>query len=188
MPGRLSSFITRRLILRPWRATDRSPFRLLNDDPEATRYFPNRLTPERSDQLMDRWQEHIDRRGWGFWAVERVLDGAFIGAVGIGNILLDVPFAPAVEIGWRLLPCYWRKGYASEAAREALRIGFDEVRLDEIVAFTLPVNMASRGVMERLGMRRDPAGDFDHPSLEVDHPMCRHVLYRLKRGDWRRSA
>ena len=151
------------------------------------RHFPQLLSAEHSDLLMERWQERIGRQGWGFWAVERVVDGAFLGAVGLGNVTFNAPFAPAVEIGWRLLPLHWRKGYALEAARQALRVGFEQVELQEIVAFTLPANLPSRGVMQRLGMRHDRSSDFPHPNLPDGHPMRRHVLYRLSRRDWRRS-
>ena len=178
--------ITRRLILRPWQEADRAKFRALNGDPEVMVHFPRPLTAERSDAIMDAWQEHIVRHGWGFWAVERNLDGAFVGAVGIAHATFDAPFTPTVEIGWRLSKDYWRKGYALEAASEALRFGFERLRLGEIVAFTLPANLPSRGVMERLGMTTNPADDFEHPAVEEGHPMRAHVLYRLKQAEWRR--
>jgi len=180
--------VTQRLILRPWQEADRAPFRALNGDPEVMEHFPQPLSAERSDAIMDAWQAHVAEHGWGFWAVERTLDGAFIGAVGIATATFPAHFTPAVEIGWRLLKPYWRKGYTLEAARESLRFGFEELRLPEIVAFTLPANLPSRGVMERLGMSRDPADDFEHPSVEAGHPMRHHVLYRLRAAAWRRQA
>lgn len=61
-----------------------------------------------------------------------------------------------------------------------MRFGFEELGLDEIIAFTVPANMRSRRVMERLGMTHDPADDFDHPNVP-DGPLKRHVLYRLSR-------
>ncbi|HEX2525196.1 MAG TPA: GNAT family N-acetyltransferase [Geminicoccus sp.] len=183
-----TSLRTKRLVMRPWREADRRGFRMLNADPEVMRYFPRPLSAERSDSIMEAWQDHIDRHGWGFWAVEQASDGAFVGAVGIANATFPAPFTPAVEIGWRLSRAYWHKGYAQEAASEAMRYGFDELQVDEIVAFTLPTNLPSRRVMERLGMRHDPADDFEHPSVEAGHPMRHHVLYRLARVDWRATA
>lgn len=93
------------------------------------------------------------------------------------------PVAPAVEAAWRLARRYWGKGYASEAASAVIDDGFGRLGLDEIVAFTVPANLASRRVMERLRMTRDPAEDFDlnHPRTPPGHELRRHVLYRLRR-------
>jgi RimJ/RimL family protein N-acetyltransferase len=85
----------------------------------------------------------------------------------------------AVEIAWRLTRLFWGGGYATEAARAALDYGFGKLGLAEIVAVTVPANARSRGVMERLGMIRQPADDFDHPNLP-EGPLKRHVLYRLR--------
>jgi RimJ/RimL family protein N-acetyltransferase len=95
-------------------------------------------------------------------------------------------FMPCVEIGWRLSTAYWGHGYATEAARLALGHGFGSLGLREIVSFTSATNLRSRAVMERLGMRRDPADDFDHPSIPEGHVLRRHVLYRLDPGSYSR--
>ena len=178
------SLVTRRLIMRPWREADRAAFRALNGDPDVMVHFPHPLSAERSDAIMNAWQEHIELHGWGFWALERTLDGAFVGAVGIAHARFEAPFTPAVEIGWRLPKAFWGKGYALEAAREAVRFGFEQLKLAEIVAFTLPANLPSRRVMERLGMERDPSDDFEHPAIEPGHPMRHHVLYRFASAKW----
>jgi ribosomal-protein-alanine N-acetyltransferase len=90
----------------------------------------------------------------------------------------EAHFTPAVEVGWRLARSAWGKGYATEAARAALTFGFEQVGLEEIVAFTAVGNQRSRAVMERLGMSHAPADDFDHPGIPAGHPLRRHVLYR----------
>jgi RimJ/RimL family protein N-acetyltransferase len=84
-----------------------------------------------------------------------------------------------VEVGWRLSREQWGRGYATEGARAALSFGFETLTLGEIVSFTVPANLRSRRVMQRLRMTHDPADDFDHPGLPVDHPLRRHVLYRI---------
>ena len=61
----------------------------------------------------------------------------------------------------------------------------DVLQLPEIVAFTAPVNIPSRRVMEKLGMRHDPGDDFDHPAIPAGHPLQRHVLYRIRRSESR---
>ena len=178
---------TQRLLLAPWTDRDLAPFAALNADPEVMRYFPKVLTTEESNALVDRlrgiWTDH----GYGFAAVRRREDDAFIGMVGVQKVLNPAyPFAPAVEVGWRLAKAFWGQGYASEAARAALAHGFDVLGLAEIVAFTAVPNLPSRAVMASLGMTRDPADDFLHPLLPEEHPLRPHVLYRLKRDDFRR--
>jgi RimJ/RimL family protein N-acetyltransferase len=103
----------------------------------------------------------------------------FIGFAGLAVPRFTAAFTPCVEIGWRLAVEHWGKGYATEAARLALAYGFETAGLAEIVSFTTVANLRSRAVMERLGMHRDPADDFDHPSLPDGHPLRRHVLYRI---------
>lgn len=170
---------TERLLLRQWRDADREPFAELNADPETMRYFPTTLTREESDATVDWASALIEERGWGLWAVEVVDVVPFVGFVG-----LNVPrFWPeVVEIGWRLRREHWGNGYATEAAREALRYGFEQLGLEEIVSFTTVANTPSRRVMERIGMTHDPSRDFDHPGIPDGHPLRRHVLYAIGAG------
>ncbi len=174
---------TERLTLRAWRPADREPFAALNADPVAMEHFPSTMKRAESDAFADRIDAELRERGWGLWAVE--VDGVaeFIGFVGLHDVRFDVPFAPAVEIGWRMLREHWGHGYATEAARAAMAHGFGELGLAEIVSFTVPANRRSRAVMERLGMTRDPADDFEHPGIPAGHAMRRHVLYRLRKED-----
>lgn len=166
---------TPRLLLREWRDEDREPFGAMSADPEVLRYLPA------PDPDWVAWQRaHFAEHGFGQFAVELPGQASFIGVVGLNWVRWDLAFTPAVEAAWRLMPAYWGKGYALEAARAVLDDGFGRIGLDEIVAYTLPANRASWTVMQRLGMSRDPAEDFDHPRFPVGHPMCRHVLYRLR--------
>lgn len=177
-----SLLTTERLILRQWRDSDREPFARLNADPVVMTHFPRRLSREESDAAVSRTHEFIEKRGWGFWAVEVQGGAPFIGFVGLS----DPGFGPGIEIGWRLAREHWGHGYASEAAVASLHFGFEKLTLEEIVSFTVPLNERSRRVMERIGMSRDSADDFDHPRIEPGHPLRRHVLYRMKRSDWDR--
>lgn len=177
---------TPRLVLRQWRAADRAPFAALNGDPQVTEHLLP-LTPQESDALADRLAAGIDEHGWGFWAVEAPGVAPFIGFVGIKPLAPILPFAPGVEIGWRLARPHWGRGYASEAAEAALRVGFEQVGLDEIVAFTVAANLRSRAVMDRLGMKAD-AGLFDHPAVPAGSPLRAHVLYRIGRNGWRKPG
>lgn len=172
---------TDRLILRRWRAEDREPFARLNADPVVMEHFPSVLTRLESDTLVDRIEDHFEAHGFGLWAVELRDEAEFIGFAGLSIPTFEAHFMPAVEVGWRLARAYWGSGLATEAARIAVADGFGRVGLTEIVSFTSPRNARSVRVMERLGMTRDPRDDFDHPRLPEDHPLRRHVLYRLGR-------
>jgi RimJ/RimL family protein N-acetyltransferase len=172
---------TDRLVLRAWRDEDRPPFAAMNADAEVMRHFPEVLDRAASDALADRIEEHFAAHGFGLWAVEA--EGAFVGFVGLNVPAWQAPFTPCVEMGWRLARSVWGRGYASEAARAAARFGFATAELAELVAFTVPANLRSRAVMERIGMRRDLEGDFDHPRVARGHRLERHVLYRLTADD-----
>ena len=178
-----ASLRTARLLLRPWRDTDLPAFAAMNADPEVRRWFPGTLTREQSDASAARFQEHITAHEFGFWAVEVPGIALFVGFVGLKHVTFAAPFTPAVEAGWRLSREHWGRGYATEAARAALAHGFGPLGLAEIVAFAVPGNLASRRVMERIGMQHDPGGDFDYPGLPEGDPLRRCVLYRARRDN-----
>jgi RimJ/RimL family protein N-acetyltransferase len=171
---------TARLLLRHWRAEDREPFAAINADAQVAAYLPAPLTRDQSDALAARIEAHFVRHGFGLWAVEVPGAAPFIGFVGLSVPTFEAHFTPCVEVGWRLAPSFWRQGYATEAARASLALGFGVLGLAEIVSFTVPANRPSRRVMEKIGMTHDPADDFDHPALPAGHPLRRHVLYRIR--------
>ena len=140
-------------------------------------HFPALLTRAESDAMVERIDAHFERHGFGLWAVEVVDQSPFIGFVGLIIPSFEAHFTPCVEVGWRMARDFWGRGYATEAARACVTFAFDQAGLKEIVSMTVPDNMRSRRVMERLGMTRNPADDFDHPLLP-DHR--RHILYRLR--------
>jgi RimJ/RimL family protein N-acetyltransferase len=185
---------TSRLTLRRWCEADLSAFAQLNDDPGVMEFMPRRLSRDESDATAARLDAVIGTRGWGFWAVEVKGSAAaagplsatagvpFIGFVGLSIPSFQAHFTPCVEIGWRLAKEHWGRGYASEAAAASLQFAFDNLKLEQIVAFTVPLNKRSMRVMERIGMSRDLAGDFEHPKLPAGHPLRPHVLYRVNRS------
>ncbi len=178
-PGAAPELRTERLLLRRWRPADRGPFAALNADPEVMEHLPAPLDRAESDALVEAIEVGFERDGYGLWALEPLDGGGLIGFTGLARPRFEAHFTPAVEVGWRLARPAWGHGYATEAARAALAFGFEQAGLAEVVSFTTAVNARSRAVMERLRMQRDPAEDFDHPSLAPDHPQRRHVLYRL---------
>lgn len=171
---------TERLLLRRWRASDRDPFAGLNADPVVMEHFPASLSRAESDALIEQIEHGFDEHGFGLWAVEVREAEPFIGFVGLSRPRFRAAFTPCVEIGWRLARQSQGRGYASEAARAVLAFGFETAGLEEIVSFTVPANLPSRRVMERIGMARDPAEDFEHPGLPAGHPLRSHVLYRKR--------
>lgn len=171
---------TDRLVLRRWRDADREPFAALNADPIVMEHFPAPLTRAQSDTMVDRLEAIFDEHGFGLWALEVAATGEFIGFTGLSVPRFEAPFMPAVEIGWRLTHASWGHGYATEAARRALRFAFDDAGLSEVVSFTSLSNARSQAVMRRIGMAHDPADDFDHPLVEAGHRLQRHVLYRIR--------
>jgi len=166
-----------RLILRPWRPEDLDPLFAINGDPDSMRHFAAPMTRAESDAWAERMQTHMEAHGWGFWVVEERAGAPFVGVVGLMTIPWEARFTPAVEIGWRIAPAFRRRGFAEEAARVALDFAFGALGLAEVVAFTVPGNVPSRRLMERLGMRDD--GVFDHPRLPEGHPLRQHLLYRV---------
>jgi RimJ/RimL family protein N-acetyltransferase len=184
----VGTITTARLCLRLWRDEDLPTFAALNADPCVMEHFPGTLSRAESDAMVARNRDHFTAHEFGLWAVEVPGRATFIGFVGLAVPRFEAHFTPCVEIGWRLAAEHWGKGYATEAASAALDHAFGPLGLAEVVSFTAPANRRSRHVMERLGMPRSPADDFEHPSLPKGHRLRRHVLYRLSRAAWPTSC
>jgi RimJ/RimL family protein N-acetyltransferase len=175
---------TERLILREWRDADRAPYASFNADPEVRRYFyPETKSASECDGMIDRMIAALAGDGFGFLAVERKSDGAFIGETGltpIDQLTRDAMHRPGdVEIGWQFGRPYWGQGYATEAARAWLAHAFDVLALPELVSLGCTGNLASRRIMEKLGMSRDPQHDFEDPTVPEGHWQRPHVIYRI---------
>lgn len=180
---------TERLILRNWEERDRALFHRINSDAQVMEFFGMRRSRAESDALFDKLRGNIDRDGFGFTAAEIAATGECIGFVGINRTDL-APFIPqgTMEIGWRLAPEFWGKGYVTEASEALLAYCFETLSLDEVVSFAVSNNHRSTAVMQRLGMRHDAVGDFDHPRVPDTHPeLKRHVLYRLSQAEWQQQ-
>ena len=178
---------TARLQLRQWTLSDREPFAAMSADPQVMNFFPNTLDKSESDALADRCESLIAEKGWGVWAVERLKTREFIGLVGLHLPRADLPPSPCVEILWRLAPSHWGHGYATEAAAAALKVGFMQLNLQEIVSFVVPSNHRSRAVMERLNMS-NTNDTFAHPEVSKSSPLREHCLYKISRDTWARNA
>ena len=184
----MADIVTERLLLRRWRDTDREPFARMNADPLVMQHFPARLSREESDLLIGNIEAHFKLHGFGGWAAEVRATAEFIGFIGLAVPRFEAVFTPCVEIGWRLDAAHWGEGLATEGARAVARHAFEVIGLEELVSFTVPANVRSRRVMEKLGMSHDARDDFDHPNVPAGHPMRRHVLYRLRNWEGRKAA
>lgn len=175
---------TGRLVLRRWRDTDRAAFHALNADEAVMATIGPVMSRAESDAFMNRIERRFDEHGFGLWCVD--LDGEAIGFTGF-----MVPwFRDGVEIGWRIRSEHWGRGFAPEAAVGCLGHGFARpadggLGFDEVISFAAAVNTNSRRVMEKIGLRHDPAGDFDHPGVPEGSALRPHVLYRLSSDGYR---
>ncbi len=172
---------TERLILRPYEARDRAALRAQCDDPEVMRFLLPVEDDAALDAMIDRMNNYLRDHGFTFWTVERRGDGAILGMCGFKPGAPGTPIADELEIGWRLARDYWGQGYAREAAQASLDWAWANTGARDVAAITVPANAASRGLMERLGMRHIVGGDFDHPLVADGSPLKRHVLYRIER-------
>lgn len=173
---------TPRLGLRRWQPADLDPFAAMNADPKVREFFPDLMTREQTAESISRLETHFDQYGYTFFALDELNTGKFIGFTGLkclaGADALDLSFVPCVEIGWRLRPDAWGRGYAPEAAQACLAYAWDVMKLEKVYAYTAEHNTRSRRVMEKLGMTL--SGYFDHPRIEAGHPLQRHVLYEIR--------
>ena len=144
---------TRRLLLRPFAPGDAPTHATLYADPAVTRFLPGgpfspAVAAQRSARALAHFADHWERHGWGVWAVVDRTSGLVAGQCGLNHL----PDGSDVEVLYAFAASHWGRGYATEAARAALDHGFGPVGLERIVAVTSPDHVASRRVMERLGM------------------------------------
>jgi len=179
-------FNTPRLAFRVWQDVHRPAFAAMNCDSEVMRYFPALQTSEQSNASVNAWLAHFAQHGWANWAVELLETREFIGFIGLNIPRRQLPFSPCVEIGWRLKRSAWGHGFATEGAKECLRLGFEQLNLEEVVSFTSLLNTPSIAVMQRIGMKNALA-DFEHPAVPEGHALRPHCLYKITRTQWMRG-
>ncbi len=187
IPPQPQELRTERLLLRRWREADLAPFRAINADAEVMRFFASPQDGEASDASARRLAAFAETARIGPWAVEVPGEAAFAGFVGCWPTRPNLPFAPAIEIGWRIARPFWGRGYAPEAGRAALRDAFDRAGVAEVLAYATHANAPSLHVMRKLGMTYSPAEDFLHFAFPADHPLARHLVYRITADAFRRA-
>lgn len=173
-------FETPNLIFRGWKNSDLQSFIDLNANSVVMEYFLKNLTENESIEFYNRIQAEFDEYGYGLYAVELKETGEFIGYTGFHHVTFGSDFTPCIEIGWRLTNSIWNKGYATEGAKSCLDYGFETLHLEKIYSFTSLPNKRSERVMQKIGMQK--VKEFDHPLVPIDHPLCRHVLYKIEKN------
>jgi RimJ/RimL family protein N-acetyltransferase len=166
-----------RLGLRAWKKEDLKPLAQMNRNEHVMHFFPDIQTPEQSKSSYERFVRHYDLHGFCFFVAETLKDHDWIGFIGLQHVSFEAFFTPAVEVGYRLLPQYWGKGFATEGTKACIRFAFDQLNLERIVSFTPMLNLPSQYVMQRAGMSM--VSDFDHPLLAEDSPLKKSVLYEI---------
>jgi len=156
---------TDRLSLRPWKLEDLPDLQQLCSDPVVMEHFPHTLNEAETKAFLKRLMDEYSKRGYTYFRAERKDTNAFIGFVGLAYQDYESPCTPNVDIGWRLLPEAWGKGFATEGARFCLNYAFEVLKLDRVVAVCTKGNTNSERVMERIGMTRK--GSFKHPALDA---------------------
>jgi len=169
---------TERLLLRRWQRADLDALARVFAKPDVWWWpFQRGWTAEETGEFLERKLDEWDDRGWSQWAAIEKDTAALIGFIGLCPPGFLPEVMPTVEVGWRLDPDFWGRGYASEGGRAALTTGFDTLGLDEIVSIYEPDNVASGKVMQRLGMHHDR--DTTHPRLGV--PLR---VYKITAAQW----
>jgi RimJ/RimL family protein N-acetyltransferase len=169
---------TTRLRLREWNDDDVEAWARMNADSRVMEYFVSTVPLERSREQAALLRQDLQRNGYGWFVLERKDREGFAGVMALDDVRYDVPFEPRFEIGWRLPVESWGHGYATEAAAALLDFAFVSLGRPAVISMTAAVNTRSRRVMERIGMTRDPAEDFNHPRVPPGHRLHRHLLYR----------
>ncbi len=165
---------TERLLMRPLVEDDVDEIFAMRSDAEIMRFIRE---PQARDESFD-WIKLVSGR-WhkdklGFCAVIEKKTGGFLGWCGIWRL----KETDEIEIGYAIDKAHWRKGYATEAAERFMRYAFEDLKAEKLVAVARPENMASRRVMEKLGMRFVKTATFYEQSL-VQYAIFKDEFLRL---------
>lgn len=160
-------FTSERLGFRTWTDADLPAMAAINSDAAVMRYFPALQSEAETAIALQRFRNMYVEKGYCFYAVDTLAGQEFIGFIGLSWITYDAPFTPCAEMGWRLSPHAWGKGYATEGAKRCQDHAFHTLALDRVVAVAPLVNAPSIHVMEKCGMK--PLLEFSHPLLAA-HP------------------
>jgi RimJ/RimL family protein N-acetyltransferase len=161
---------TQRLRIRTWKEEDLIPFAAINNDARVMKYFPKQLDERESAAFIDRMNQLFDAKGYCYFAVDELSTGTFIGFIGLSPRKLPFFSTPQVDIGWRLSPTVWGRGYATEGANAVVSFAKHQIGLKEIISIATAQNTTSIAVMKKIGMIYQRKFNFealeDFPSLK----------------------
>jgi RimJ/RimL family protein N-acetyltransferase len=161
---------TERLILERLRPEHIPEVSILLRDPRVAKTLTPTGDPLTDSEVLESHRaklSHWGRYGFGLWLARDRSTGATVGRGGLQHTY--VGGGNEVEVGWAIVPARWGQGLATELALAAVDVAQDHLGLEQIVAFTLPHNIASRRVMEKAGFVYE---------REIVHAGLPHVLYR----------
>ncbi len=167
-------------MLREWRDRDARQLQRLCSDLRVMEFLGPPQTMEEIQAVIARQRAHQHNNGYCFWAIELRTTRQMLGFCGIQLGPQDTPIAGLPEIGWRLAYDHWGRSYAREAAEAALDWYWTNIARDAVWSITVPGNLRSWGLMERLGMQRQHDLDFDHPRVPDGSPLKRHITYKIE--------
>lgn len=172
-------FKSSRLGFRQWSDKDLPNLIKMNANPKVMQFFPKLYSSEESQIQFKRFKDQFQKNGYCFYPVDELKSGKFIGFIGLSETNFTADFTPCIEIGWRLLPQFWNKGFATEGAKRCIVHAFEVLDIEELYAFTAKINVPSENVMKKIGMKC--IEEFNHPKLESGHPLEEHILYYLNK-------
>ena len=170
-------FTSERLGFRNWIEGDIPLMADMNNNPNVMEFFPSVQTAEQTQRFIERMQKQFEEKNYCYFAVDVLESDTFIGFIGLSDKDFESDFTPCVDIGWRLSENHWRKGYATEGALACLKYGFEQLKLEKIIATTTTINMKSEEVMKRIGMTK--VKNFNHPLLLEDGRLRDCLLYSI---------
>jgi len=169
-------FTSERLSFRNWKKSDIEALFNINSNDKVMRYFPSKPTMEATEAFIQRMQQMYAEEKFCYFAVETLDTNQFIGFIGLAKQTYEADFNPSIDIGWRLHPNFWGKGFATEGAKACLQYAFNELTIKKIVSVAPKINTPSISVMKKIGMQK--VNDFKHPLLK-DFPKLEDcVLYK----------
>ncbi len=170
-------FTSKRLGFRNWKLSDIDDLFEINSNIEVMKYFPSTVTKEDCEKFIHRMQQQYIKNKFCYFAVEVINTKQFIGFIGVSEQTYEADFNPSIDIGWRLSPKFWGKGYATEGALQCLNYAFVQLKLSEIISVAPQINIPSITVMERIGMKK--IKEFNHPLLSAFQEIEKCVLYKI---------
>lgn len=181
---------TKRLTIRDWREGDRAIFLAFLNSPAVMRWLGGVQDDATYSAAFDRIDSYRRDFGHTLWIVERKSDGEMLGFCGLKRVNSPGAKNPGdMEVGWRLRESAWGQGIAKEAAIASLDLAFGRFAAPHVVAFTVAGNVASWGLMQRLGMIRRPDLDYHDPRFGPD--LNPTITYAIDAAGWpaaRRAA